>query len=401
MMPAPTPPPVPQSPWSYPAPVQQPQWSYPAPVQPPYASLQRPAGYGYPPATNYAPGYYPQPAPRTGMSHGSRLLLFLVLMPLSLFLVILVVKILSTIGEVAPTPSPQPTMTTTTSPAPTDTTSPVQPGNYKNDDYVVPEPDPFPPDLPAPDDFDEATLWMQNNIIYSSQVPSPVRCELDSVDPSTASKAQMQTYLDGIVGCLMRVWAPELQAAGFNASTPSVVVYSGSGQSACGKLSKQNAFYCAGDQQIYYSMDLPSLLPKYKHDPILPFQIMAHEFGHAIQAQTGILWAESAWQQSYTDDNDKASAMQISRRTEMQADCFAGQFLSAVQQSTNISPDEHQVLLAIMLQLGDDSVTGITGYSGDHGLGANRQYWFGIGLSTATMGACNTYATDVPASKVK
>jgi len=388
MMPS-APPPAPASPWGYPVAAPQPA---------PYAALQRPAGYGYPPATNYAPGYYPQQPPKTGMSPASRLLLFLVLVPLTLFLVILVVKILSTLGEV--TPIPQPT-TVTATPTETTTTTPVNPGNYQNDDYVVPDADLYPPDLPVPDSYEQAQSWMQSNLIYSSQVPAPVRCELNGVDPSNSSKAQLQTYLNEIVGCLMRVWAPDLQAAGFNASRPSVIVYSGSGQSACGKLTRQNAFYCAGDQQIYWSMDLPTAFPDNQHDPFLPVQILAHEFGHAIQAQTGILISSHAWQQQYSDNGDDPSGLELSRRTEMQADCFAGEFLSSVQQSAGISSDEHQAMVQLMLQLGDDAVTGIPGYSDDHGLSTNRQYWFKAGWASDAVSSCNTFADDVTSNQVK
>jgi len=362
--------------------------------------MQRPVGYGYPPATNYAPGYYPQQPAQGGMSHGSRMLLFLVLVPLTLFLVILVIKIMSTIGEVTP-PTPPPT---TVNPTPTQTATippPIGPGGYQNDDYVVPDPDLYPPDLPVPDTYEEAQVWMQSNIFYNGQVASPVRCELDGVDPSKASKAQMQTYLNEVVACLMRVWAPELQLDGFNASRPSVIVYSGSGQSPCGKLTRQNAFYCAGDQQIYWAMDLPTAFPGNMHDPFLPVQVLAHEFGHAIQAQTGILIASHAWQQEYTDEGDDPSALELSRRTEMQADCFAGQFIASVQQSASISSDEHEVMLQLMLQLGDDAITGISGYSDDHGLGTNRQYWFSTGYGSTELSTCNTFSDAVSSSKVK
>jgi len=382
----------------------------------PTAGLQRPAGYGYPPATNYAPGYpqptgYPQyggypgmpPAPRRQTPNTGRVLLGLLLVPLALFAVILIVKVVSSFTTpITPEPTVpvQPTVTSTTT-QPTSTSTPP-PGGFANEDYTVPDPDLYPPELPSPDTYSEATQWMQANVFYNRVVQAPVRCDLINVDPARASKSDMQTYLNDIVACLMRVWAPELQASGYNASRPSVVVYStASGQSACGKLQRQNAFYCAGDQQIYYSMDLPTLIPEYQHDPVLPMLIMAHEFGHAIQAQTGILWSEAVWQQSYTDNSDNGSAQEISRRTEMQADCFAGEFLTSVSKAAGITTGESKIMADIMLQLGDDAVTGITGYSADHGLGVNRQTWFETGLSNPDVIQCNTFDPSIASSKIK
>jgi len=414
MMPA-APPVQATSPWGYPQPAPAgypqatpagyPQPAYPAYQQPAYAgyppaaNLQRPA-YAYPPATNYAPGYYPQAQPARPKSN--HLVLWLILIPLALFVVIILVKVASSIGGtdiVVPTETSV-TPTTTTSPTGTQTTTPPPAGQYANDDYVVPDPDPYPPDLPFPDTYDTAASWMQYNVIYNSTAPAPVRCELDSVDPSKASKAEMTSYLNQIVACLMRVWAPELQAAGFNAARPSVTVYSGSGQSACGKFSPQNAFYCAADQQVYYSMDLPSLMPKNKSDPYLPVLIIAHEFGHAIQAQTGILLSERVYQQEMSDEGNDATSNQLSRRLEVQADCFAGQFNAAVQQSIGLDDNEFQFMLSVMMAIGDDTLTGDPNYVGDHGHGANRQAWFTIGFKNTSMGACNTFADSVTDDEV-
>jgi len=331
-------------------------------------------------------------------------LLAVVLVPFIVFALIIVIKVMSGLATPEPTPTQpvQPSVTKTSSgkPSPQPTQVGV-PGNYQNDDYKVPDPDYYPPDLPQPASERQATDWMQSNIFYQQPVPSPVRCEVDMVDAATASKAELQTYLDGIVACLMRLWAPELEDAGFYASRPSVTIYSGTIQSPCGKLESQNAFYCSADQQIYYARNLPSLLPDYQDDPFLPVEIMAHEFGHAIQAQTGILWSEGMWQQTYMNQKDKSSANAISRRTELQADCFAGAFLNSVSQSLSFSSNERKTITEMVYNLGDDTINGIPGYSGDHGQGANRQYWFKAGLGAGVAGTCNTYDPSIPSAKVK
>jgi len=328
-------------------------------------------------------------------------MLAVVLVLFAVFALVVVIKVMSGMSTPEPVPLPVPTsVTSTATNSPTSRQTSTS-GDYQNENYQVPEPDLYPPDLPEPVSESEATDWMQNNAFYQQAVPSPVRCDVTMVDAATASKAELQTYLDGIVGCLMRVWAPALEDAGFNASRPSVTIYSGRIQSPCGRLDSQNAFYCAADQQIYYSQDLPSLLPNYQDNPFLPVEIMAHEFGHAIQAQTGILWSESLWQQSYQDQNNKSSAKAMSRRTELQADCFAGAFLNSVSQSLSFTSGDRQTIIDMVYYLGDDAVSGVPGYSGDHGQGVNRQSWFKTGLSGGTTSMCNTFDPSIPSAKVK
>ena len=364
---------------------------------------------GYAPAPGYPPGYMPyqRPVRKPGVSP---VLIGVLLVPVVVFVLIVIVKVFAAIGAAQPVVNPYnppstgstPTSTTGSTPkSPTSPTQTQQPGTYKNDDYTVPEPDLYPPELPMPQTYDQATLWTQSNVFYNQSVPAPVRCEIPDIDPSKASDADLQDYLNTSVECLMRVWAPELQAAGFNAARPSVTIYSGTPQTPCGKMPRENALYCSADQQIYFATDLPDLFPKQKADPFAPFAVLAHEFGHAIQAQTGILYGEAAWQQRYLDEDDQASANTVSRRTEMQADCFAGEFLRSVSQSAGISDQEIVTIKAIFNGIGDDRGQGGNVPEGDHGKGKNRQAWLTIGLTSTKAGACNTFDPKVTNSQIQ
>jgi len=197
------------------------------------------------------------------------------------------------------------------------------------------------------------------------------------------------------------VWGPELQAAGFNAARPSVTVYTGQVQSPCGKMPNENALYCSADQQVYYATDLPDLFPSVKSDPMIPVAVIAHEFGHAIQAQTGILYSEMAWQQADSDNNDDASANDLSRRTEMQADCFAGAFVQSISQSVGVTSDERSTISQVFFSIGDDVLSGDPNIDGDHGMSYNRQAWFTTGTTASVTGSCNTFASSVSGTQVR
>jgi len=278
---------------------------------------------------------------------------------------------------------------------------PVYDGSFANDNYRVPPYDPRPPELPWPDTFRQADDWLVSNSFYSKSVKRPVRCELNPVDPSSSSKDKMSKYLNDMVPCLMRVWGPELEAAGFPAVTPKVHVYAGTGQSACGKLTPGNAFYCPADQQIYYALDMADEFPAYKHKVYVPLEVVAHEFGHALQGRTGILAAEDVYLGYYDDNRDKYAAKAIERRLEMQADCFAGLFIGSVEESLQLGPKDMAMLFDFMVELGDDTITGDRDYVGDHGRGVNRQAWFKKGVSNRTISTCNTFLEDIPEKELR
>jgi len=391
------------------------QWGPQGQTQNPWGAPSNPWGH---PAT--IPGaQYTQAAyrPTAKSSSASRVLIAILLVPIVLFLLIMLIKIMSSISDTGQDtynpPPPEPVPVTTSSPVSSPTspvsspstpsTSPSSPqgGTFVNDTYQVPEPDLNPPELPMPQTYDEAATWLMSNVFYNQTIPVPVRCEIPAIDPATASKAQLQTYLNDAIACLMRVWAPELQASGYNAARPSVTIYSGQMQSPCGKLPSENAVYCSADQQVYYAKDLPALFPSSQHDPLVPVAVVAHEFGHALQAQSGILYSESAWQQHYENSGDTTTSHDLSRRTEMQADCFAGAFFQAVTQSVRITPQQLAAITGVFFAIGDDQLSGDPTIDGDHGLGANRKAWMNTGLTSTRIGACNTFADSVTDASVR
>jgi predicted metalloprotease len=252
----------------------------------------------------------------------------------------------------------------------------------------VPAPDRNPPALPAPKTYDQATTWMKDNAIYAESVIVPTACKLDKIDVSTASKSRLETHLNGLTACLWTVWNPPVTAAHFELPRPTVTVYGTSVTTACGKSESHNAFYCSADQQIYYAQNVYEILPRaLRNQPFVAESVLAHEFGHAIQARTGILISEGAWQEKSTD----SKAADFSRRTETQADCFGGLFINAVEQASGMTQQDVSNIKQLATAIGDDTLSGDPNTVGDHGLSKSRNYWWSQGLSQARVGVCNTF----------
>ena len=205
---------------------------------------------------------------------------------------------------------------------------------YQNDDYQVPPPDTSPPPIPIPETYEQAEQWITQSTFYNQTAPAPVRCNSQPINVSTASDAQLKAHFEGLMECLVRVWEPPVTSAGFTIVRPTVTIYGEELTTKCGK-SGVNAFYCTADQQVYYSNLLPEALLPVRRNKWTADVVMAHEFGHALQARTGILISAHALGQN---SGDEGTDLQYMRRLETQADCFSGMFVRAVSQSIGVQP---------------------------------------------------------------
>ena len=262
-------------------------------------------------------------------------------------------------------------------------------GGYVNESYTPPAPDLKPPPLPTVTTVAQAQDTVTNDAIYAQTVPGPTQCSIASMNLATASSPALQTYLTDIVGCLMRVWSGPVSQAGYQLPRPPVVIYSTPVTTGCGKLQTENAVYCGADQKIYYATDLPSLLPpELQSRRFVVETILAHEFGHAVQARTGILISFDGLEGQATTTAEKNG---WSRRGEMQADCFSGLFIRSVSKSAGLTQQDLANITATIHAVGDDTLSGKATIDGNHGLAANRVYWVQLGMASTKVSACNTF----------
>lgn len=265
---------------------------------------------------------------------------------------------------------------------------------YKNETYQVPPPDSNPPEIPVPQYRSELTSWTRSNKIYSVSVAKPVRCELPDTDYASSSDSEVKSHLNQLTACLMRVWGPALEQAGYTAVRPTVTVYTGNPSTACGKAPSHNAFYCSGDQQIYFSHDLPETIPPdLRSKRHVVEAIMAHEFGHAVQARTGILAANAIAKQEFHKAGQDSDELDAGRRSETQADCLSGQFTNSVAQSLKLTSGDENSVKSLFYQFGDDigSNGKIAPGEGNHGSGDSRRSWYTKGLGSTAISTCNTF----------
>ncbi|HET7035646.1 MAG TPA: neutral zinc metallopeptidase, partial [Thermomicrobiaceae bacterium] len=152
-----------------------------------------------------------------------------------------------------------------------------------------------------------------------------------------------------------------------------IVLYHGAAGSACGPARPDNAMYCAADGGIYVSADLFRELVVVRHEDFAAGVVLAHEWGHAIQDQTGVLrWA---LRHRYLEG------------VELQADCYAGLFSRSAQTAGILDPGDLREAETEMASIGDRVKLSRT-TPGAHGTAKQRLAWFMRGYRAAGMGGC-------------
>ena len=87
------------------------------------------------------------------------------------------------------------------------------------------------------------------------------------------------------------VWERVFQAAGKRYEKPTLVLFSGATQTACGiGQSAMGPFYCPLDKKVYIDLDFYRVLKERFHAPgdFAQAYVIAHEIGHHVQTLLGV-----------------------------------------------------------------------------------------------------------------
>ena len=177
---------------------------------------------------------------------------------------------------------------------------------------------------------------------------------------------------------------------------PSLVMFSGVVNSACGTAqSAMGPFYCPNDQKIYMDTDFFRTMSQRMGagGDFAYAYVIAHEVGHHVQNQLGILEQSMAARQR----SDQATANRISVLTELQADCFAGIWArQANEQFGSLEPGDIEEAIGAAEAVGDDTLMANAGRAVvpdafTHGSSQQRMDWFQRGFKSGQIGQCDTF----------
>jgi predicted metalloprotease len=180
------------------------------------------------------------------------------------------------------------------------------------------------------------------------------------------------------------VWDEQFRRMGKEYRKPTLVLFSGQVESACGEANAAvGPFYCPGDGKVYIDLSFYRDMDRKLNAPgdFAHAYVIAHEVGHHVQKLLG-------YSRRSAGDQD---AHRGSVRLELQADFLAGVWAHHAQEKFHfLEPGDVEAALHAAFEIGDDRLQKkARGYvvpdSFTHGTSRQRMRWFNEGFKTGDV----------------
>jgi predicted metalloprotease len=213
--------------------------------------------------------------------------------------------------------------------------------------------------------------------------------------PESAQEAELRQFVAVVLAQTEDAWSEEFRRLGKTYRKPTLVLFSGQVESACGVASAAvGPFYCSGDEKLYIDLAFFEELRSKFGAPgdFAVAYVVAHEVGHHVQKLLGIMDRVDGARRRMGEDQ----ANQISVRLELQADFFAGVWAYHARDRGIVEPGDVEEALGAANSVGDDRLQREgQGYvvpdSFTHGSSEQRTRWFRKGLETGDVRQGDTF----------
>ena len=215
--------------------------------------------------------------------------------------------------------------------------------------------------------------------------------------PQASSNEPQVRFVKQVLGSTEQVWTAVFREAGKTYQPPKLDIFDGSFPTACGAgEAAMGPFYCPNDQKVYIDLGFFRILDQKIGAPgqFAQAYVIAHEVGHHVQNQLGIMDKVDAAR----GRGDKVQANALSVRVELQADCFAGVWANRSQQQNGWRLDDGDIQTALnaAAQIGDDTLQRksrgtVVPESFTHGTSEQRVNWFKRGFEGGKVEGCDTF----------
>jgi predicted metalloprotease len=205
----------------------------------------------------------------------------------------------------------------------------------------------------------------------------------------------MGRFVAGVLADTEKTWGTLFQQLGRQYQDPTLVLFTGATPTACGTgQAAMGPFYCPLDQKVYIDLAFYQQLRDRFKAPgdFAQAYVIAHEIGHHVQNQLGIMQKMDAFRQRMSETQYNA----LSVRLELQADCFAGVWAHHAQNRNLLEAGDVEEAMRAASAIGDDTIQRrtqgrIVPDSFTHGSSEQRMRWFMTGMKSGQISACNTF----------
>ena len=213
----------------------------------------------------------------------------------------------------------------------------------------------------------------------------------------TPAEKEMGDFVAAVLADTEDTWQAQFNKLGGTYREPTLVLFTGRVNSACGMASSAvGPFYCPGDQKLYLDLSFFEDL-KQRHGAPGDFAqayVIAHEVGHHVQTLIGV--SDKVRQAGRGKSQAEVNALSV--KQELQADCFAGLWGHAANTERQLlDPGDLEEALTAATAIGDDRLQreagrGVVPDSFTHGSSAQRVKWFKTGFESGDINSCDTFS---------
>lgn len=212
----------------------------------------------------------------------------------------------------------------------------------------------------------------------------------------TEAEQQLSDFTSVVLADTEDTWRVIFSERGSTYQEPTLVLFSGQVQSACGFASAAvGPFYCPGDRRVYLDLTFFDDLARRFEAPgdFAQAYVIAHEVGHHVQTLLGI--SEQVREAGQGRSQETINALSV--RQELQADCLSGVWGHIAHRDRQIlEPGDLEEALQAATAIGDDRLQRQSGGqvvpdSFTHGTSEQRARWFRKGFESGDIEQCNTF----------